>query len=117
MAPRRAVSHPGQGTAPLDDCNIQVWKSELPAAALPREAAIDAESGPLEEIARLFSCCGWESPRDPPLGPSQQVFLGAEWKRKTRPSSGSLGSWSLGDCSTGNEQNVPKVQRSREKWL
>ena len=82
MAPRRAVSHPGQGTAPLDDCNTQVWKSELPAAALPREAAIDAESGPLEEIARLFSCCGWESPRDPPLGPSQQVFLGAEWKRK-----------------------------------
>ena len=31
-----------------------------------------------------------------------------------RPSSGSLGSWSLGDHSTGNEQNVPKVQRLGE---
>lgn len=31
-----------------------------------------------------------------------------------RPSSGSLGLWSLGDRSTGNEQNVPKVQRLGE---
>ena len=77
----------------------------IQAAALPRAATADAESGPSEEIARLFSCCGWESPRDPPLGPSQQVFLGAEWKRKTRPSSGSLSLWSPGYCLTGNEQN------------
>lgn len=74
MAPGRAVSHPGQGTAPLDDCNTQVWRSEPPGSSLPREAAIDAESGPLEEIARLSSCCGWESPRDPLSGPVSRFF-------------------------------------------
>lgn len=81
----------------------------IQAAALPRAATADAESGPSEEIAHLFSCCGWESPRDPPLGPSQQVYLGAEWKRKMRPSSGSLSLWSPGYCLTGNEQNCTQT--------
>lgn len=33
MAPGRAVSHSGQGTAPLDDCNTQVWRSEPPGSS------------------------------------------------------------------------------------
>lgn len=82
--------------APLGAFNAQVWKSEQPGSSpFQSRQGTDAESGTLEEMAlfggnhRLFSCCGWESLRDPTLlGPSQQVFLGAERKRKMKLSSG-----------------------------
>lgn len=93
------------GMAPREGFHAQVWKPEQPGSGPSQSGAADAESGPSEEIARLFSCCGWEPPHDPALRPSQQVFPGAEWKRKTRLSSGSPRSQCPGYCLTGNEQN------------
>lgn len=72
LAPGRAVSHWGQGTAPLDSVIPRCGSLSL-AAALPREAAIDAESGPLEEIARLFPAVAG-SISDLLSGPVRQVF-------------------------------------------
>lgn len=81
---------------PLEALNAQVWKSEQPGSSPFRSGqGTDAESGPPEEVAGHFPAVAGSLHVTPLVGPSQQVFLGAERKRK-KP-----GSWLLGSgCQT-----------------
>lgn len=91
---------------PLVALNTQVWKSEQPGSSPFRSGqGTGAESGPPEEIAGHFPAVAGSLHVTPLVGPSQQVFLGAERKRK-KP-----GSWLLGSsCQTQPHE------RGREGW-
>lgn len=97
------------GGMPTEALDAQVWKSEQPGSSpFCRGQGTDAESGPPEEIAGHFPAVAGSLHVTPLAGPSQQVFLGAERKRK-KP-----GSWLLGSSCQTQPHERGREGRRRE---